>query len=648
MLRALDPSEVMNEIPMHDHSSHSHSHKHHGHSHHDGHNHSHGHGSPSPPPTDPAAPSVVPVVPVDELNLFQAAQRGATDRIAQLIEQGLAKATDLDAEKCTALHWAAINNQLIAAKYLVDQGAIVDAPGGDLQATPLHWAARTGHVQMVTFLWKKGADPTKYDNQGYNALHLAAHEAHPMMMVFLISIGMDVDSSDQHGRSGLVWVCYQGKSLDCLEVLIRYKASLDKADSTGFTPLHWAVVAQKMAFARRLLVAGARTDIPDPKGQTPGDWAKERNMEKEWKTLVTRSRQTGWLASQFKMLDKDRVNTMLYLVPFIAQPIIMGILSYYSWYIAFPASFAFALLVFHQVVTNGLIGRDADLIGTPFLTAIPQASSWIVGFTWIFRVLPYSGFLTFYHIAFLCLFTCMMYTFYMAIFTDPGYIEYTGSEEDKKKLVITLAESGLLDHRHYCVVCCIRKPLRSKHCKHCDKCVAQFDHHCPWTNNCIGVKNHRYFMQFLVLFFISAVTFAYIGLSYVSAVTESLVTAECGTLCTWMTYDAWTMWNVWWCILNSLWTIILFMVQSYQVSVAKTTNETANWHRYDYLVHPEDVLKPLYMKRMFNPFDKGVLKNCIGFWKGPEPGSRISHLYELNERQGEGEKDGLLNGIKMV
>lgn len=33
---------------------------------------------------------------------------------------------DRDNGNCTALHWAAINNHLMVAKFLVDQGAVVD------------------------------------------------------------------------------------------------------------------------------------------------------------------------------------------------------------------------------------------------------------------------------------------------------------------------------------------------------------------------------------------------------------------------------------------------------------------------------------------------------------------------------------------
>ena len=51
----------------------------------------------------------------------------------------------------------------------------------------------------------------------------------------------------------------------------------------------------------------------------------------------------------------------------------------------------------------------------------------------------------------------------------------------------------------FCTVCNIEQPLRSKHCRVCHKCVATYDHHCPWLGNCVGEKNRLHFYLFLVV-----------------------------------------------------------------------------------------------------------------------------------------------------
>ena len=46
--------------------------------------------------------------------------------------------------------------------------------------------------------------------------------------------------------------------------------------------------------------------------------------------------------------------------------------------------------------------------------------------------------------------------------------------------------------RRYCTVCNFEQPLRSKHCKDCNKCVGQYDHHCPWIGKQFSIRIKSY------------------------------------------------------------------------------------------------------------------------------------------------------------
>lgn len=49
-----------------------------------------------------------------------------------------------------------------------------------------------------------------------------------------------------------------------------------------------------------------------------------------------------------------------------------------------------------------------------------------------------------------------------------------------------------------CIKCSTHVGSRSKHCHKCDRCAAEFDHHCDWLNNCIGKGNYRWFVVLIV------------------------------------------------------------------------------------------------------------------------------------------------------
>jgi len=50
----------------------------------------------------------------------------------------------------------------------------------------------------------------------------------------------------------------------------------------------------------------------------------------------------------------------------------------------------------------------------------------------------------------------------------------------------------------FCAKCKVWKPDRCHHCSSCNRCWLKMDHHCPWFSTCIGFKNHKFFIQFLV------------------------------------------------------------------------------------------------------------------------------------------------------
>ena len=53
---------------------------------------------------------------------------------------------------------------------------------------------------------------------------------------------------------------------------------------------------------------------------------------------------------------------------------------------------------------------------------------------------------------------------------------------------------------NFCSYCEVIKSESSFHCTICNRCVELFDHHCPFINNCLGHRNHKYFLSFIFLY----------------------------------------------------------------------------------------------------------------------------------------------------
>ena len=73
-------------------------------------------------------------------------------------------------------------------------------------------------------------------------------------------------------------------------------------------------------------------------------------------------------------------------------------------------------------------------------------------------------------------------------------------------------EREMTDGWRSCNQCVCWRPPRTYHCRICGYCVLRRDHHCPWINGCVGLKNYRYFFFFLLYLSLGCI---YISLSLI-------------------------------------------------------------------------------------------------------------------------------------
>ena len=109
----------------------------------------------------------------------------------------------------------------------------------------------------------------------------------------------------------------------------------------------------------------------------------------------------------------------------------------------------------------------------------------------------------YFHIAmgivFLILSTVHMGLMLSVALTDPGIVPPSiSSRATTSPALMTSIVNGTKVDQKWCHSCNIHTPPRGKHCTVCGCCVDKHDHHCKFLSNCIGVRNYRTFVLFLI------------------------------------------------------------------------------------------------------------------------------------------------------
>ena len=246
----------------------------------------------------------------------------------------------------TSLHLAAWNGNLEVAKLLVQHGAEIDAKTNytgigifvdfdetmnDLtqglnQSTPLHFAARNGHLEIVKLLIQHGANLTAtnvyYDNDWkHTPADLAAQKGHFEVVDFLLQTewtnnglpgylrilpslsiaacfgyleildlmlqnGYDVNIESQYNHETPLHIAAQSEKFEIAKFLLQNNADANAKTGYDLTPLHQVALNGDFEIAELLLQNGAEVDAKSKDKETPLHTASDMAYPKVVEVLL--------------------------------------------------------------------------------------------------------------------------------------------------------------------------------------------------------------------------------------------------------------------------------------------------------------------------------------------------------------------------
>jgi len=200
--------------------------------------------------------------------IIDAAKSGDLSKVKELVEKNPQLVNTKDITGRTPLHWAARGVHLELLKYLVEKGADVNARD-TFRIIPLHSVVSRNNLNAAEYLLDHGSDINAQDNnEKSSSLHFASYRGFKDMAKLLIDRGALLNLLNKYNRTclfeairgyGTVFQQARDKSewIEIVKALIAKGADLDIPDGDNLSPLILAVNDGSNELVKLLLDAGA-------------------------------------------------------------------------------------------------------------------------------------------------------------------------------------------------------------------------------------------------------------------------------------------------------------------------------------------------------------------------------------------------------
>lgn len=458
------------------------------------------------------------------LNFHDAVSRLKAEAIEQLLCDDSSLVHQKGFNGQLPLHQASLRGDPVVVALLLRFKADPNATN-DFNETPVHFACKRANLPVMHTLIESGGNLEAEDRAGKGALHHAAHGGSVLMIHYLLeSCNLSPFVCDRNISSPMHIICMHGHIEAFKYFLKKERSDPFSKDAQGNTLLHVAASNGYGWMCWRLLEHSGYRLLREVNGEgcTALDLAK-RGSQSKFKEVV---KMLAYYSQRSEKIGPIKGPLLawygLLLLPGAILPATLLVANFFDN--KGPVTMAGVLILLSLRFLHSHRMNHVTRWPSPAHAGLFLAGMFYTSCCYYFKLLSYIYFNHLFLVIVPPILTIsMIYLYGVLITKDSGSVKMSMDKPGSESLcsVSDIATNRLTPDR-FCVVCEVIPPPLTSHCRLCEKCYVQVDHHCLYLYRCIAVKNLRVFVFFISVILISMILFEYGCLLYLHAIYPEL------------------------------------------------------------------------------------------------------------------------------